>query len=395
MLFLLGGFTFNFGIANVTSSYLSLCAGEEWSLNSSQVANIVIMVTVGSIFGALTYGQFADRFGRRPSAVVSAGFLSIFSILTAFAPNYGSLLAFRFLFGVGLGGVNITFDSLAEVSAVGYRSFILTVFLTLNSLSTTFALMNAWIFLTNYGWRVMSLVAAIPVTISFILMCIFYPESPRWLLLKGRKTESVDAITNIFHRNSTIMPPCTLKDSDVPVAQSIILVDKLVETRAGLMITIRLCIAFLINGCNQQWIAFYLLRLTGPESQDDDSDDIDQCTFDYPALTIGIAGIWIGMVFTLGVVWKYGVLKWAYVFGAVCMGIVSLLMGFNFPLAASTLLTTIFSALTLYVGVSSRMNVYVYVLSICVVKLWGGTRRHLYYRDVYPSIHPSIRTSIN
>src|ERR1044071_8967988 len=54
--------------------------------------------------GAFIFGLLGDRFGRRIPLMIDIVFYSLMELLTAFAPNYATLLVFRALYGIGMGG---------------------------------------------------------------------------------------------------------------------------------------------------------------------------------------------------------------------------------------------------------------------------------------------------
>ena len=64
--------------------------------------------------GALSFGSLADRFGRKRMLVVATVLFSVFTIATALANTFGTLLVIRFLAGIGLGGATPCFIALAS-----------------------------------------------------------------------------------------------------------------------------------------------------------------------------------------------------------------------------------------------------------------------------------------
>jgi MFS family permease len=62
----------------------------------------------GMLFGGILFGFLGDRFGRKPSVLGSVIFVGLFSVLTAFAPNWYLLMTCRFFSGFGTGGVLVT-----------------------------------------------------------------------------------------------------------------------------------------------------------------------------------------------------------------------------------------------------------------------------------------------
>ena len=95
-------------------SYLAPAAQCAFNLSSGQVSFLSSIVFIGVALGAWGWSPIADVFGRKRGFAITGIGTAIFSIATALAPTYWALLAFRFLVGVGLGGVPIIFSLFAE-----------------------------------------------------------------------------------------------------------------------------------------------------------------------------------------------------------------------------------------------------------------------------------------
>ena len=95
-------------------SFLSICAGETFDLNSEEIAAITSSVFLGEILGATFWGPFADVYGRKTAYIYACLVITVGSLLTGFSPNYICLLIFGCMVGFGVGGATISFDLLAE-----------------------------------------------------------------------------------------------------------------------------------------------------------------------------------------------------------------------------------------------------------------------------------------
>ena len=73
----------------------------------------------GAMIGALSFGMLADRFGRKRILILSTAAFGLFTILTALADSYNTLLAYRFLAGLGLGGEGWLSYSIAAQTGEG------------------------------------------------------------------------------------------------------------------------------------------------------------------------------------------------------------------------------------------------------------------------------------
>lgn len=75
-----------------------------FGLEPSALGLFFSSATFGLMFGAMMGGRLSDRFGRKPALVFSVAVFAVMSVLTGLSPNYETLVAARFLTGVGLGG---------------------------------------------------------------------------------------------------------------------------------------------------------------------------------------------------------------------------------------------------------------------------------------------------
>jgi MFS transporter, putative metabolite:H+ symporter len=161
----------------------------------TQVGLLISAAFFGMFAGAITFGAFSERFGRRKVFAISIMLFGTLSICSAFAWNFSSLFWLRVIQGIGLGGAIPVAAALAtECLPARARG---------RTFSLTYALLFAFGFvlapLTGYvlihllgpalGWRVMFGVAglALPFGISALWLL---PESPRWLSVHGRLPEA-------------------------------------------------------------------------------------------------------------------------------------------------------------------------------------------------------------
>lgn len=188
-------------------TFLSTCAGDEWNLSDEQKASITGVVFAGILIGSLFWGMFADRFGRRLTFLIACGIISGGGFLSGAATDYASLISFRAIVGFGIGGASIPFDLLAEFLPSSHRGLFLIFIEYFWTIGSLFVSGLAWASLSSYGWRFLTIMTAIPVTLTSIFSIIYLPESPRWLLIKGRREEAERIVTNAAAVNGVTMVP--------------------------------------------------------------------------------------------------------------------------------------------------------------------------------------------
>jgi putative MFS transporter len=177
---------------------------EIWSLSGSYAGWIAASALGGSLLGSVVLGRLADRIGRRRIFQASILWYALFTALTALSWGPGSLSAFRFLAGIGLGGMLVVDPSmLAEYLPPQKRGrylVLLDFFWPVGLLAATGL---SWLFLEQVGgdwaWRYLFLAAAFPAFLAFAAR-LALPESPYWLARRGRTEEAAGVLDRITGR---------------------------------------------------------------------------------------------------------------------------------------------------------------------------------------------------
>lgn len=183
---------------------------------------IVLLNLIGYIIGAILLSPLADLIGRRNTLMITMAITGLGSLYNALSPDYLNYLIARTITGIGVGAdlaiVNTYIGEMAPTQArAKYTNFVF-LFSTLGAalgiwlglLLTTppapfpiglpFALGTTGIFATD-GWRIMYGIGALLALIGLLLR-IELPESPRWLLTRGRIDEA-SRIVSIMEDKAT------------------------------------------------------------------------------------------------------------------------------------------------------------------------------------------------
>lgn len=169
----------------------SLLAYADWHVSPAQAGNIGSWTVAGMLVGALIAGVLGDRTGRRRVLIVSVFVFSLAMALCAVATSAGQFTVFRFIVGLGTGGLLPTVVALVVEYAPRAR----------RGLNTAIAFCGvgvggavAGIFGTNlvpdHGFRVMFWIGAAPVVVVVPLLWRYLPESAAFLMSKGRRREA-------------------------------------------------------------------------------------------------------------------------------------------------------------------------------------------------------------
>src|SRR5256886_1031189 len=131
--------------------------------------------------GAFIFGLLGDRFGRRIPLMIDIVLYSLMELLTAFSPNYTTLLIFRALYGIGMGGEWGLGASLAmETLPTAARGLFSGILQQGYAFGYLLAAVVYWIVFPFFGWRGLFVAGALP---AFLVLYIRaqVPESPVWL----------------------------------------------------------------------------------------------------------------------------------------------------------------------------------------------------------------------
>ena len=191
-----GGLLFGFdtGVINVALPSLR----EQLQLTPSQESMVVGAVLFGAMFGPFISGFLTDKLGRKKINVIASLIFVVGSILAAIAPDTHSLIAGRLLLGLAIGIVAATIPLyLAELSPKDKRGRMVTFFQLAITLGILLSYVVGYIFGdAENAWRLMFWAGFVPAIILFVGM-LLVPESPRWLLTKGRNEEALKVLNQL------------------------------------------------------------------------------------------------------------------------------------------------------------------------------------------------------
>jgi SHS family lactate transporter-like MFS transporter len=141
--------------------------------------------------GALIFGLFADRYGRRIPLMANVIYFSIIEVLCGFSPNFTVFIILRALFGIGMGGEWGVGASLAmEAAPVRWRGILSGILQAGYSIGYLLAAIAARFLLPAWGWRPMFWIGALPALLALYIRTKV-PESEAWKQHKAASTGQV------------------------------------------------------------------------------------------------------------------------------------------------------------------------------------------------------------
>jgi SP family arabinose:H+ symporter-like MFS transporter len=199
----LGGLLFGFDTAVISGTTSALT--QQYGLTPNLLGVTVASALWGTILGAMLAGIPGEKIGRRDSLRLMAILYVVSSLGCAIAWNWPSLVFFRFIGGLGIGGSSVLGPMyIAEIAPANLRGRLVGFF----QFNVVFGILLAYlsnylIALQRFGaaeWRWELGVAALPAAL-FLLMLFRIPRSPRWLVKQGRVDEARSVLETIGEEN--------------------------------------------------------------------------------------------------------------------------------------------------------------------------------------------------
>jgi SP family arabinose:H+ symporter-like MFS transporter len=192
----LGGLLFGFDTAVIAGTTQDLTT--VFNLSPRMLGWTVASAVFGTVVGSLSAGIPGDKYGRRLSLRFMAVLYVVSALGCALAWNWDSLVAFRVIGGLGIGGSSVLGPMyIAEIAPSKWRGRLVGMF----QFNVVFGILVAYF--SNYvigrmgfglsEWRWMLGIAAFPAAF-FLIMLFGIPESPRWLVKKQRVSEARDVL---------------------------------------------------------------------------------------------------------------------------------------------------------------------------------------------------------
>ena len=160
---------------------------KDWHTSTKDKEVIVSVILVGAFFGSIIAGYISRKIGRKKTMLVSALIFAVGAVLSSISTTSLMMESVRFFLGIAIGIASFTAPLyISECAPQSIRGALISMY----QLMITIGILGAFISdtLLGYGghWRMMLGIISIPALIMFIGI-LFLPESPRWLLLTGKK----------------------------------------------------------------------------------------------------------------------------------------------------------------------------------------------------------------
>ena len=235
------GFLFTFfDIFDITVSFIQTCTQIVSGCSPPTAANYlglpVELNLVGYVIGALILAPLSDRFGRREMLLFTLLLTGVGSLYNAFVPDYTNFVIARTITGIGIGAdLAIVNAYINEVAPGARRASYTSMIFIMSALGAFFGIWLGLILTTppapfplglpfavagpmfqGNGWRIMYGIGALLALVG-ILLRFQLPESPRWLISRGRVDEADKIVTSMEERARKSLPDLPAPAAEIPV----------------------------------------------------------------------------------------------------------------------------------------------------------------------------------
>ncbi len=172
-------------------SFVIAALASDWGLTPSQSGWIGSINSIGMAVGALVFGVFADKVGRKQIFMWTLVLFSIASGLSAFTTTLTAFLVLRFFVGMGLGGeLPVASTLVSESVAAKERGRIVVLLESFWAAGWLIAALISYFVIPTWGWRVALILTALPAFYAIYLRW-HLPDSPQFTVKQEAKTRSI------------------------------------------------------------------------------------------------------------------------------------------------------------------------------------------------------------
>ncbi len=187
-------------------AYTAPVLAEQFALTKDVTGQLISSALVGLMIGALVGSPLADRLGRKPVIIVSVAIMGVFSLATMIAGSTTELFVYRFLTGLGLGGVMPNINTLtAEFAPARRRAFLMTAMFVGFPVGTIVGGFAAAGLISRFGWEAVFFLGGVAPLSMVPLLFVVLPESPRFLAMHGSRSADLARIVAKLAPGSSLL----------------------------------------------------------------------------------------------------------------------------------------------------------------------------------------------
>lgn len=209
----LGGLLFGFDTAIISGTIPYIT--EYFSLDEYMLGWAVSSLLIGCAIGAVLAGKMADAYGRKTTLIGCAVLFAVSGIGAGLSQQLTGFISYRLIGGLGVGAAAMVSPMyIAEIAPAKWRGRLVAFYQLAIVLGILLAYFSNYLF-DGWGvnnWRWMFISQTVP-AVLFLFCLLFVPESPRWMMKKGRGTDTLRVLSKISGEIAAQQELAEIKDS--------------------------------------------------------------------------------------------------------------------------------------------------------------------------------------
>ncbi len=183
------------GFDSQAAGYVAPALARDWHLNKAVLGPFFSIGSFGFVLGAMGFGVFADRYGRRAALIGCVLFFGIFSLATAWASTVPELFVLRFLAGFGIGGAMPNGIALiSEYFPARQRATMMMLGGSGYALGSALSGLVGALVVPHYGWQSLFIIGGVAPLVLLLVWVPFLPESIRFLVQRQADATRIAAM---------------------------------------------------------------------------------------------------------------------------------------------------------------------------------------------------------
>eukprot|EP00929_Paragymnodinium_shiwhaense_P057137 TRINITY_DN28594_c0_g2_i1.p1 TRINITY_DN28594_c0_g2~~TRINITY_DN28594_c0_g2_i1.p1 ORF type:complete len:707 (-),score=114.14 TRINITY_DN28594_c0_g2_i1:39-2159(-) len=184
----------------IMSASITTTLQRDWNLHKLQKAMLVSILFFGAAAGSIVSGSFSDIHGRRPMVLISLCGELVFGFGCCLTNSINSMLLLRFMFGLSVGiGMAPVISMLVEGTPSRWRGHMVNgVTGLMYGLGLLYSCIIIMVYMPDLDggpspmtWRYITALSVLPCAVVFPFVCLLVPESPHFLVSRGRNLEAL------------------------------------------------------------------------------------------------------------------------------------------------------------------------------------------------------------
>ena len=225
----LGGILFGYDTAVISGTTSDVSA--QFRLDDISKGWYVGCALIGSIIGVACAGMLSDFLGRKKTMLTAAVCFTVSAIGCCVCKGFDDLVAYRIIGGLGIGIISIVSPIyISEVSPAKIRGTMVSLYQLAVTTGLLLAYLINFVILSNSGaaysspffqcafsremWRGM-LGSETVVALAFFFIIFFIPESPRWLIVKGRDGRALEIFRRLMNGEENVLKEYSLTKGSI------------------------------------------------------------------------------------------------------------------------------------------------------------------------------------